>query len=295
MVAVRRRDGCGVGITRRARVRACVPVVDAAAAAAVGDERCSPLVAELRVAERRRGLERAAAPDASRRDRRPAGCAALTANGIQVFKGVRYGADTATRRFLPPVPPSPWPGVRDAIEFGPVAPQPGLRDRAQSEDCLHLNVWTPALRDGGKRPVMVWFHPGAYASGTSNEIESDGARLSRHGDVVVVTVNHRLNAFGHLYLAEIGGAEFADSGNAGILDLVLALRVGARQRRGVRRRCRQRHDLRPVGRRREVRHADGDAGRARPLPSRDDDERPADHGQPRVDRHATCATSCSTR
>ena len=147
----------------------------------------------------------------------------LTDSGIHVFKGVPYGADTSTRRFRPPIPPSPWPGVRDAIEFGPVAPQPGLRDRLQSEDCLHLNVWTPALRDGRKRPVLVWFHPGAYSSGTSNETESDGARLSRGGDVVVVTVNHRLNAFGHLYLAEIGGAEFADSGNAGILDLVLAL------------------------------------------------------------------------
>lgn len=144
-------------------------------------------------------------------------------NGVVVFKGVRYGADTSTRRFRPPVPPSPWTGVRDALEFGPVAPQTGLRDRRQSEDCLHLNVWTPALRDGGRRPVLVWFHPGAYSSGTSNELESDGARLSRRGDVVVVSVNHRLNAFGHLYLAEIGGPEYADSGNAGVLDLVLAL------------------------------------------------------------------------
>ena len=93
--------------------------------------------------------------------------------------------------------------MRDAIEFGPVAPQSGLRDRTQSEDCLHLNVWTPELRRG-KRPVMVWFHPGAFSSGTSNETESDGARLSRRGDVVVVTVNHRLNAFGHLYLPELG-------------------------------------------------------------------------------------------
>lgn len=147
----------------------------------------------------------------------------VTEGGIHVFKGVRYGADTSTRRFRPPVPPSPWTGVRDALEFGPVAPQTGLRDRRQSEDCLHLNVWTPALRDGGRRPVLVWFHPGAYSSGTSNELESDGARLSRRGDVVVVTVNHRLNAFGHLYLAEIGGPEYADSGNAGLLDLVLAL------------------------------------------------------------------------
>ncbi|MEO8682784.1 MAG: carboxylesterase family protein, partial [Vicinamibacterales bacterium] len=143
--------------------------------------------------------------------------------GIRIFKGVRYGADTATRRFLPPIASQPWTGVRDAFEFGPMAPQPSTGGRPIGEDCLHLNVWTPGLRDGAKRAVMVWFHGGAYSSGTSNEIETDGARLSRRGDVVVVTVNHRLNAFGYLYLAEYGGAELADSGNAGMLDLVLAL------------------------------------------------------------------------
>ena len=130
-------------------------------------------------------------------------------------------ADTSRRRFLPPVAPEPWTGVRDAIEFGPVAPQPG--GRVVSEDCLHLNLWTPGLQDNARRPVMVWFHGGAYSGGTSNVIETDGARLSRGGDVVVVTVNHRLNAFGYLYLAELGGPDLADSGNVGQLDLVLAL------------------------------------------------------------------------
>lgn len=138
-----------------------------------------------------------------------------------IFKGLRYGADTSRRRFLPPVSPQPWTGVRDALEFGALAPQPG--NRPVSEDCLHLNVWTPGLRDNARRPVMVWFHGGAYSGGTSNEAETDGTRLSRRGDVVVVTVNHRLNAFGYLYLAQLGGPDLADSGNLGQLDLILAL------------------------------------------------------------------------
>jgi para-nitrobenzyl esterase len=143
-------------------------------------------------------------------------------NGTHVFKGIRYGADTSRRRFRPPLAPEPWTGVRDALEFGPTAPQPSAGGRAISEDCLHLNVWSPALRDNAKRPVMVWFHGGAYSSGTSNELETDGARLSRRGDVVVVTVNHRLNAFGYLHLAAFDAA-LAESGNVGQLDLILAL------------------------------------------------------------------------
>jgi para-nitrobenzyl esterase len=166
-------------------------------------------------------------------------------NGTLCFKGVPYGADTATTRFAAPKAPAPWSGVRDALEWGPRAPQVvGARpqyERAgdvveagyhlppdqgiESEDCLHLNVWTPSLTAGEKkRPVLVYIHGGAYSNGTVNAELYDGARLSRRGDVVVVTVNHRLNLFGYLYLAQLlPGQGFEDSGNAGQLDLVLAL------------------------------------------------------------------------
>ena len=144
-------------------------------------------------------------------------------NGVNVFKGIRYGANTAPRRFMPPAPPDPWAEVRDALAYGPAAPQPSRAAEKPNEDCLFLNVWTPGLRDGQKRPVMFYIHGGAYNNGSGSSPLYDGVRLCRRGDVVVVTVNHRLNAFGYLYMARLGGMEFADSGNVGQLDLVLAL------------------------------------------------------------------------
>jgi para-nitrobenzyl esterase len=140
---------------------------------------------------------------------------------VAVFRGVPYGADTGPRRFQPPVRPRPWTDVRDAFAYRSSAPQPG-RERLQSEDCLYLNVWTPEARSGGRRAVMVYIHGGAYSTGSGSAPLYDGARLCRRGDVVVVTVNHRLNAFGYAYLARLV-PELADSGNAGQLDLVLAL------------------------------------------------------------------------
>lgn len=154
--------------------------------------------------------------------------------GLYSFKGIPYGADTATRRFQPAVAPAPWAGVRDALSYGPRAPQPAGRAAAAhgfslppetgpvSEDCLHLNVWTPALGDGRKRPVLVYIHGGGYNGWSSNNEIYNGVNLCRQGDAVVVTLNHRLNLFGYLYLTGLA-SDFPDSGNVGMLDLVLAL------------------------------------------------------------------------
>ncbi|RFB05985.1 carboxylesterase/lipase family protein [Parvularcula marina] len=141
---------------------------------------------------------------------------------IHVFKGVRYGADTGPRRFQKPVAPASWKEVRDATSYGAASPQRG--DRQWDEDCLFLNVWTPGIRDGAKRPIMVYFHGGAYNSGSGSAELYDGRRLAETHDVIVITVNHRLNAFGYLYLPFLTGGQFADSGNAGMWDLILALK-----------------------------------------------------------------------
>ncbi|HEY2402401.1 MAG TPA: carboxylesterase/lipase family protein [Steroidobacteraceae bacterium] len=144
-------------------------------------------------------------------------------DGIHSFKGIRYGADTGPRRFMPPLAPEPWKKPLDATRYGAASPQSGKETEPTSEDCLFLNVWTPGMRDGAKRPVMFYIHGGAYSHGSGSSPLYDGTRLCKRGDVVVVTVNHRLNSFGYLYLARLGGAQFADSGNAGMLDLVMAL------------------------------------------------------------------------
>jgi para-nitrobenzyl esterase len=143
--------------------------------------------------------------------------------GTKVFLGIRYGADTAPRRFRPPRAPQPWQDIVDCFAYGPASPQ-ARASEAISEDCLFLNIWTPGIDDGRKRPVMVYIHGGAYNHGSGSSPLYDGRALANHGDVVVVTVNHRLNAFGYLYLQRLAPDMFPDSGNCGQLDLVLALK-----------------------------------------------------------------------
>lgn len=145
------------------------------------------------------------------------------ANNTERFLGIRYGNDTRTTRFAPPVAAGDHAGIYDASAYGPSCPQQGGRYLPASEDCLFLNIWAPAAKRSASRPVMVYFHGGAYSTGSVIDPFNDGAALAGRGDVVVVTVNHRLNALGYLYLAEID-PRFPDSGNAGQLDLILALK-----------------------------------------------------------------------
>jgi para-nitrobenzyl esterase len=153
--------------------------------------------------------------------------------GVHQFFGVPYGASTAgVNRFMPPVAPSPWTGVRDCLQVGNRSPQDPdgpisevfALDRREpmGEDCLSVNVFTPGLT--GRRPVMVWLHGGGFSGGSGNWLLYDGTNLARQEDVVVVSVNHRLNIFGFLHLADLGaGDRWADASNVGMQDVVAAL------------------------------------------------------------------------
>src|SRR6185437_12978251 len=153
---------------------------------------------------------------------------------VAYFNGVHYGASTAgERRFMPPQKLEPWSGVRDATQLGLRSPQllSGLIPEVDAvdpkepmgEDCLCLNVWTPSGGHTHRRPVMVWLHGGGYSSGSGSFTIYDGTNLAAHHDVVVVTVNHRLNVFGFLFLPDVGGAKYSQASNVGMLDIVQAL------------------------------------------------------------------------
>jgi len=150
----------------------------------------------------------------------------LSIGNVHAFKGIRYGADTSgARRFLAPAKPQAWTGVLEAYQWGPEAPQvsphgeiPEVRatipPTGMSEDCLRLNVWTQGT--SGKRPVMVWLHGGGFTSGNGSYSIYDGTNLARRQDVVMVTINHRLNSFGFTYLD-------GQAANVGMLDAIAAL------------------------------------------------------------------------
>ena len=157
-----------------------------------------------------------------------------TIEGVHVFRGIPYGADTSETRFQRANPPAAWDGVRESVTYPDTIWQTGISTQLfsswqpdpeppMSEDVLGLNVWTPGL-DDHKRPVMVWLHGGGFQSGNGSSTAYEGVNLANRGDVVVVTINHRLNAFGYLYLAGLeGGDAYPDSGNIGNLDMVMAL------------------------------------------------------------------------
>jgi para-nitrobenzyl esterase len=168
-------------------------------------------------------------------------------NGTYAFKGIPFGAPTGgALRFQRPAKPVPWSGIRSCLHYGHICPNGNYWSDPQDnaphsdedayllyrtywtpagEDCLRLNVWTPGLAASTrKRPVMVYMHGGGFSGGSGHDLLAyDGENLARRNDVVVVTHNHRLNVFGYLNLAEIGGERFASSGNVGMLDLVAAL------------------------------------------------------------------------
>ena len=154
----------------------------------------------------------------------------LNKDGIYIFKGVRYAAPPVGKlRFKPPIPPTPWTEPVDAYDYGNRAMQgsgpggPVTSAQKADEDCLFLNVWTPGL-DNRKRPVMVWLHGGGFSAGSGGDDFCNGKNLARKGDVVVVTLNHRLNVFGFLQLSEEWGPDYAASGQAGMLDIVMSLK-----------------------------------------------------------------------
>jgi para-nitrobenzyl esterase len=148
-------------------------------------------------------------------------------NSVKVWRGIRYAkAPVGNLRFKNPVPVEPWAGVKDALEFGAAAPQiknPLNNELAQNEDCLFLNIWSPAA-DGKKRPVMFWIHGGGFAIGSGSSPIYNGSNIAKNGDVVVVTINYRLGPLGFLYFNNIAPGNNDFENNLGIRDQIAALK-----------------------------------------------------------------------
>ena len=146
-------------------------------------------------------------------------------DGVNIFKGIPYaGRISGDRRFRRPAPLEPWSGVREALQLGaPAIQSPRRNEPPPAEDCLFLNVWTPA-NDNKKRPVMFYNHGGGFVIGSGGSPGQDGSNLARNFDVVVIETNHRLGLLGFLYLDEIAGSDYAGSGNMGLLDITEGLK-----------------------------------------------------------------------
>jgi para-nitrobenzyl esterase len=171
-------------------------------------------------------------------------------NGIYTYLGIPYGGPTSCKnRFMAPTSPEKWTGIRNALYWGPSAPQNSgfygnannfkevdmdhfssaftnhWEDKYYGEDCLRINIWTPSINDISKRPVLLWLHGGGFEHGSSINLAAYiGENLSKSGDVVVCTINHRLNAFGYINLGALGGEKFKDSANSGMLDIVASMK-----------------------------------------------------------------------
>jgi len=199
--------------------------------------------------------------------------------GVYTFRGIPYAAPTSgERRFMPPVKPAPWKGVRSSLTYGYVSPQEPRTiwsldelafvyqwdDGFQHEDCLRVNIWTQGL-DNRERPVMVWLHGGGFSTGSGHEMKTyDGENLARRGDVVVVSLNHRVGAVGFLNLASLGDEKYAASANLGMLDIIAALEWVRDNIRNWR--SRQCDRVRSVRWRRQSHGTDGHAASGGALP-----------------------------
>lgn len=212
----------GIGLAAAMPLTSCEATANKTEAKAEGDEQFLFIGDDIAIAETKHGKVRG-----------------YILNGVYTYLGIPYGADTSGKnRFMAPQKPEPWTEVKPTIWWGNTAPQ--IMDNRYanvhysfadhwnyddvSEDCLRLNVWTPGIGDGKKRPVMVWLHGGGFTNG--NAIEQDGyhgENFSKNGDVVFVSINHRLGPIGFTDFSGVGGEKYAASGNVGMLDIVASL------------------------------------------------------------------------